>query len=60
MVPMSSYSDAELAGVLTYIRNSFGNRAPAVEPKAVAARRSEALKTRFRAEIEARWDELKK
>ena len=31
MVPMNSYSDAELAGVLTYIRNSFGNRAPAVE-----------------------------
>jgi glucose/arabinose dehydrogenase/mono/diheme cytochrome c family protein len=39
MVPMNSYSDAELAGVLTYIRNSFGNRAPAVEPQAVAARR---------------------
>jgi putative membrane-bound dehydrogenase-like protein len=40
MVPMNSYSDAELAGVLTYIRNSFGNRAPAVEPEAVAARRA--------------------
>ena len=40
MVPMNSYSDAELAGVLTYIRNSFGNRAPAVEPRAVAARRA--------------------
>jgi glucose/arabinose dehydrogenase/mono/diheme cytochrome c family protein len=40
MVPMSSYSDAELANVLTYIRNSFGNRAPAVEPSAVAARRA--------------------
>jgi glucose/arabinose dehydrogenase len=40
MVPMSSYSDAELANVLTYIRNSFGNRAPAVEPVAVAARRT--------------------
>jgi cytochrome c5 len=40
MVPMSSYSDAELANVLTYIRNSFGNRAPAVEPAAVAARRA--------------------
>src|SRR5688572_16377791 len=40
MVPMNSYSDAELAGVLTYIRNSFGNRAPAVEPAAVAARRA--------------------
>jgi len=40
MVPMSSYPDAELANVLTYIRNSFGNRAPAVEPAAVAARRA--------------------
>jgi len=39
-VPMDSYSDAELANVLTYIRNSFGNRAPAVEPAAVAARRA--------------------
>ena len=37
---MNSYSDAELAGVLTYIRNSFGNRAPAVEPAAIAARRA--------------------
>jgi glucose/arabinose dehydrogenase/mono/diheme cytochrome c family protein len=40
MVPMSSYSDAELANVLTYIRNSFGNRAPAVASTAVAARRA--------------------
>jgi glucose/arabinose dehydrogenase len=40
MVPMNSYSDAELAGVLTYIRNSFGNRAPEVAPEAVAARRA--------------------
>ena len=40
MVPMGSYSDADIAGVLTYIRNSFGNRAPAVEPAAVAARRT--------------------
>jgi glucose/arabinose dehydrogenase/mono/diheme cytochrome c family protein len=40
MVPMNSYSDAELAGVLTYVRNSFGNRAPAVEPQTVAARRA--------------------
>src|SRR5688572_393712 len=40
MVPMNSYSDAELANVLTYIRNSFGNRAPAVQSAAVAARRT--------------------
>ena len=40
MVPMNSYSDVELANVLTYIRNSFGNRAPVVEPAAVATRRA--------------------
>jgi len=40
MVPMNSYPDAELANVLTYIRNSFGNRAPAVEPGTVAAQRA--------------------
>jgi hypothetical protein len=40
MVPMNSYSDAELANVLTYIRNSFGNRAPLVAPEAVRARRA--------------------
>jgi glucose/arabinose dehydrogenase/mono/diheme cytochrome c family protein len=40
MVPMNSYSDAELANVLTYVRNSFGNRAPAVLPASVATRRA--------------------
>ena len=40
MVPMGSYSDQELANVLTYIRNSFGNRAPAVVAESVAARRA--------------------
>jgi glucose/arabinose dehydrogenase/mono/diheme cytochrome c family protein len=48
MVPMNSYSDAELANVLTYIRNSFGNRAPAVEPKSVAGRRTaDAARTNY-------------
>jgi glucose/arabinose dehydrogenase/mono/diheme cytochrome c family protein len=48
MVPMNSYSDTELANVLTYIRNSFGNRAPAVEPAAVAARRAtDAARTNY-------------
>jgi mono/diheme cytochrome c family protein len=48
MVPMNSYSDAELANVLTYIRNSFGNRAPAVAPAAVAARRTaDAARTSY-------------
>ena len=48
MVPMNSYSDAELANVLTYVRNSFGNRAPAVEPETIAARRAkDAGRTAF-------------
>ncbi|MEO8064466.1 MAG: discoidin domain-containing protein [Pseudomonadota bacterium] len=48
MVPMNSYSDAELAGVLTYIRNSFGNRASAVAPEAIAARRTaDAARTSY-------------
>src|SRR6185436_14675889 len=48
MVPMDSYSDAELANVLTYIRNSFGNRAPLVAPAAVAARRAaDAARTSY-------------
>lgn len=36
-------TDKELAGVLTYVRNSFGNQAPAVDPAKVAKVR-EALK----------------
>lgn len=36
MVPMASYSDQELANVLTYVRNSFGNRSPAVSADSVA------------------------
>jgi glucose/arabinose dehydrogenase/mono/diheme cytochrome c family protein len=48
MVPMNSYSDAELANVITYIRNSFGNRAPAVESDAVATQRAaESDRTAF-------------
>ncbi|MEO8019584.1 MAG: discoidin domain-containing protein [Pseudomonadota bacterium] len=48
MVPMNTYSDAELANVLTYIRNSFGNRAPAVEPAAIAAgRTADAARTSY-------------
>ncbi len=40
MVPMNSYPDDQLAAVLTYIRNSFGNRAPQVSAEAVAAERA--------------------
>jgi mono/diheme cytochrome c family protein/glucose/arabinose dehydrogenase len=35
MVPMNSYSDQELANVLNYVRNSFGNRSPVVAPEKV-------------------------
>ncbi|MCH6258116.1 discoidin domain-containing protein [Puniceicoccaceae bacterium K14] len=36
MIPMGSYSDEKLADVITYVGNSFGNRAPVVEPSAIA------------------------
>ncbi|WP_367870273.1 PVC-type heme-binding CxxCH protein [Luteolibacter sp. Populi] len=37
MTPLGlTMNDRELAGVLTYIRNSFGNHAPAVKPETVA------------------------
>jgi len=39
MVPMNTYHDEELAAVLTYIRNSFGNRSSVITPADVAARR---------------------
>jgi len=37
-------TDEQMAGVLTYVRNSWGNRAPAVTPEQVAALRGEAGK----------------
>lgn len=43
-VPMTPFggmlSDEEMAAVLTYVRNSFGNQAPAISPDKVAAVRS--------------------
>jgi mono/diheme cytochrome c family protein len=36
MAPMHGYDDDWLAGVLTYARNAWGNRAPAIRPDAVA------------------------
>lgn len=35
MVPMESNDDKWVASVLSYIRNSFGNNAPAIQPKDV-------------------------
>ena len=54
-------STAELAveftgGVRSYFEADVAN----VYDETAAAKRSEALKTRFRSDIEARWDELKK
>jgi mono/diheme cytochrome c family protein/glucose/arabinose dehydrogenase len=42
-VPMTAFkglSDREIAGVLTYVRNSFGNRATAITPEQVARERA--------------------
>lgn len=44
MAPMAYQSDEQIAAVLTYVRQSFGNNAPAVEPAQVAALRSEVGK----------------
>ncbi|MEY3897193.1 MAG: hypothetical protein RLZZ214_2714, partial [Verrucomicrobiota bacterium] len=44
LVPMTPFGgmldDAEVAAVLTYVRNDFGNKAPAVQPAQVAAVRA--------------------
>jgi ABC-type Fe3+ transport system substrate-binding protein len=54
-------STAELAVQFTGgVRSYFDGEVANVYDEAVAAKRSEALKTRFRSDIEARWDELKK
>lgn len=44
MTPMAYQTDEQIAGVLTYIRNSFGNKASAVKPEQVAALRGEVGK----------------
>lgn len=44
MAPMAYQTDDQIAGVLTYIRNSFGNKASAVKPEQVAALRGEVGK----------------
>jgi len=54
-------STAELAVEFTGgVRSYFDGDVSNVYDEAVAAKRSEALKTKFRSDIEARWDELKK
>ncbi len=44
MAPMAYQTDEQIAGVLTYIRNSFGNKAWAVTPEQVKAMRGEVGK----------------
>ncbi len=44
MAPLAYQTDDQIAAVLTYMRNSFGNSAPAVTPAAVAALRTEVGK----------------
>ena len=42
MVPLNNLSDDEIANVLTYVKNSWGNTAPAVKNETVRRIRSEA------------------
>lgn len=44
MAALNYQTDEQIAGVLTYVRNSFGNKASAVKPEQVAALRSEVGK----------------
>ena len=44
MAAMAHQSDEDIAAVLTYVRNSFGNKGSAVKPEQVAALRSEVGK----------------
>lgn len=44
MAALAYQTDDQIAAVLTYVRNSFGNKAPAVTPAQVAALRSEVGK----------------
>ena len=54
-------STAEMAVEFTGgVRSYFDGEVANVYDEAVAAKRSEALKTRFRSDIEAKWNELKK
>jgi iron(III) transport system substrate-binding protein len=54
-------STAEMAVEFTGgVRSYFDHEVSNVYDEAAAAKRSEALKTKFRSDIEAKWDELKK
>jgi mono/diheme cytochrome c family protein len=49
MAPMGYQTDEQIANVLTYIRNSFGNKASSVKAEQVAALRSEVGKPQITA-----------
>ena len=54
-------STAELAVQFTGgVRSYFDQEVSNVYDEGIAAKRSDALKTKFRSDIEAKWDELKK
>ena len=44
MVPQAFQTDEQVAAVLTFVRNSWGNKAPAVTPDQVKALRGEVGK----------------
>ena len=50
MAALAYQTDEQIAGVLTYVRNSFGNKASAVTPEQVAALRSEVGKPQITAQ----------
>ena len=50
MTPMAYQTDEQIAGVLTYIRNSFGNKASAVKPEQVTPLRGEVGKPQLTVE----------
>lgn len=49
MAALGYQTDEQIAGVLTYVRNSFGNKASAVKPEQVKALRSELGKPQITA-----------
>lgn len=50
MAPLFYQTDEQIAGVLTYVRNSFGNKASGVKPEQVAALRGEVGKPQITVE----------
>ena len=50
MAALAYQTDEQVAAVLTYVRNSFGNKASAVKPEQVAALRSEVGKPQITVE----------